>query len=209
MITYIIIGFTILVSFTAFSNRDLFNKYLFDPYLVKHKNQWYRIFSHAFLHGGWGHLLINMFVLWQFGVFVEHTFIAEFGQIGIFYYLILYFGGIIVASIPSLQKHGDNPYYTSIGASGAVASVLFSYIIMFPTHTLGLMFVIKIPAILFGVLYLWYEKRMADQGVNDGIGHDAHYFGALFGILATIIFKPAFLLNFFNQISFALSSWLG
>ncbi|MGB0805150.1 MAG: rhomboid family intramembrane serine protease [Salibacteraceae bacterium] len=209
MITYIIIAITGIFSFIAFSNRELFNNYLFDPYLVKHKNQWYRVFTHAFLHGSWGHLLINMFVLWQFGTFVEHTFYQEFGSVAPIYYLILYFGGIFTASVPSLQKHADNPYYTSIGASGAVASILFSYILMFPTHTLGFMIVIKIPAIVFGALYLWYEKRLADQDVNDGIGHDAHYYGALFGVVATIIFKPLFIMNFFNQISYSLSTWLG
>ena len=104
MITYIIIAATCIFSYVSFSNRDLFNKYLFDPYLVKNKNQWYRIFSHAFLHGSWGHLLINMFVLFQFGVFVEHTFSIEFGSLGPVYYLILYFGGIVAASVPSLQK---------------------------------------------------------------------------------------------------------
>jgi membrane associated rhomboid family serine protease len=209
MITYIIIALTSIFSYIAFSNRDLFNKYLFDPYLVKHKNQWYRIFSHALLHGSWSHLIINMFVLWQFGVFVEHTFVLEFGGIGTFYYLILYLGGVFAASLPSIQKHGDNPYYTSIGASGAVAAVLFSYILMFPTHTLGFMIVIKIPAIVFGGLYLWYEKKMANENVNDGIGHDAHYFGALFGVAATLLFKPSFLLNFIQQITISLSSWLG
>ena len=71
------------------------------------------------------------------------------------------------------------------------------------------MIIIKIPAIVFGALYLWYEKKMADQDVNDGIGHDAHYFGALFGVVATILFKPAFVINFVNQISISLSSWLG
>ena len=65
---------------------------------------------------------------------------------------------------------------------------------------LGFMIVIPIPAIIFGVLYIWYEKRMADQGMNDGVGHDAHYFGALYGILITIIFKPSLVLNFIQQI---------
>lgn len=209
MITYIIIAVTGIFSYIAFSNRELFNNYLFDPYLVKHKKQWYRIFTHAFLHGNWSHLAINMFVLWSFGTAVEATFSQQFGFLGPVYYLILYFGGIFAASVPSLQKHADNPYYTSIGASGAVAAVLFSFILMAPLHTLLFMFIIEIPAIIFGVLYLWYEKRMADQNVNDGIGHDAHYFGALFGIVATIMFKPAFVVNFFNQLSYAVSTWLG
>ncbi len=204
MITYIIIAVTCIVSYIAFSNREIFAKYLFDPYLVKHKKQYYRIISHAFLHGGWGHLLINMFVLWQFGVFVESVFYAEFGSFGGILYIVLYFGGILFSSIPSLQKHGDNPYYTSIGASGAVAAVLFSYIVMFPTRSLYFMAILPIPAIVFGALYLWYEKRLADQNVNDGIGHDAHYFGAVYGVIATIIFKPSFFTGFFAQIAAAI-----
>jgi membrane associated rhomboid family serine protease len=71
---------------------------------------------------------------------------------------------------------------------------------MFPTAMLGFMLIIPIPAVIFGVLYLWYEKRMADQGINDGIGHDAHYYGALFGVLTTIAFKPSFVKMFFLQI---------
>ncbi len=204
MITYIIIAVTGIFSYMAFSNRDLFNKYLFDPYLIKHKKQYYRVITHAFLHGGWSHLLINMFVLWQFGAFVESVFNQEFGILGSVFYLVLYFGGIIFSSIPSLQKHGDNPYYTSIGASGAVAAILFSYILMFPTRSLYFMGIVPIPAILFGVLYVWYEKRLANQNVNDGIGHDAHYYGAVFGLLATIIFKPSFLMGFFSKILMAI-----
>lgn len=207
MLTFIIIAITGLVSYMAFSNRDLFHKYLFDPYLVKHKSQYYRIITHAFLHGSWSHLLINMFVLWQFGGAVESTFSESFGAMGPPLYLILYFGGIIVSSLPSLKKEGDNPYYRSIGASGAVSAVLFSFILMYPTNMLGFMIVIPIPAIVFGVLYIWYEKRMADQGMNDGIGHDAHYSGALFGVVATILFSPSFLLNFVNQISHAITAW--
>jgi len=200
MITFLIIGATALLSIPAFNNRDLFNKYLFDPYLVSHKKQHYRIITHAFLHGSWAHLLVNMFVLWQFGGTVESSFKAFFGDIGTFYFIVLYFGGIIASSLPTLKKEANNPYYRSIGASGAVSAVLFSYILMYPTSMLGFMIVIPIPAIVFGVLYIWYEKRMAEQGINDGIGHDAHYFGALFGVVATIAFKPALIVNFFQQI---------
>lgn len=200
MVTLIIVAITAITSIAAFNNRDLFNKYLFDPYLVVHKKQQYRIITHAFLHGGWAHLIINMFVLWQFGRVVESNFNAMFGGLGTIYFLILYIGGIVASSLPTLKKEADNPYYTSIGASGAVSAVLFSYILMFPTSMLGFMIVIPIPAIVFGVLYIWYEKRMADKGMNDGVGHDAHYIGALYGVLVTILFKPALVMNFINQI---------
>lgn len=200
MITYLIIGLTGIVSYIAFSNRDLFQKYLFDPYLITHKKQYYRIISHAFLHGSWPHLLVNMFVLWSFGQAIESTFDQLFAGAGTLYFLVLYFGGVITSSLPTLKKEANNPYYRSIGASGAVSAVLFSYILIYPTSMLGFMIVIPIPAILFGVLYIWYEKRMAEQGINDGIGHDAHYYGALYGVLVTIMFKPALLMNFVRQI---------
>ena len=141
-----------------------------------------------------------MFVLYQFGGMVESSFGAFFGGKGTLFYLVLYFGGIIASSLPTLKKESNNPYYRSIGASGAVSAVLFSYILMYPTSMLGFMMVIPIPAIVFGGLYLWYEKRMADQGINDGIGHDAHYFGAIFGVAATIAFKPSIVVNFIQQI---------
>jgi membrane associated rhomboid family serine protease len=200
MITLIIIAATAILSIPAFSNSNLFQKYLLDPYLVVNKKEYYRVITHAFLHGGWSHLLINMFVLWQFGGTVEATFVQAFGDAGSLYFLILYFGGIIASSLPTIKKEAENPYYRSIGASGAVSAVLFSYILMFPTNMLGFMIVIPIPAIVFGVLYIWYEKRMAEQGINDGIGHDAHYYGALFGVVATLVFKPAFFMNFVSQI---------
>ena len=201
MITLIIIAATAIMSIAAFNNRDLFNRYLFDPYLVVHKKQQYRIITHAFLHGGWAHLLVNMFVLWQFGGVVEKSFGALFGgAMGSIFYILLYFGGIVFSALPTLKKESNNPYYRSIGASGAVSAVLFSYILIYPTSMLGFMIVIPIPAIIFGVLYIWYEKRMADQGMKDGVGHDAHYFGALYGVLVTIMFKPSLVMNFFHQI---------
>lgn len=199
-VNQIIVGVTVLISVLGFTNQNVFSRFLFDPYLVAHRNQYYRIITHGFLHGGWMHLLINMFVLYQFGGVVELEFQHLFGSLGTVYYILLYFGGLVASSLPTLQKEANNPSYISIGASGAVSAVLFSYILMFPTAMLGFMLIIPIPAVVFGVLYLWYEKRMADQGINDGIGHDAHYYGALFGVLTTIAFKPSFVKMFFLQI---------
>lgn len=198
--TIIIIAFTVVLFLATSNNRELFEKLSFDPYMVAHRGQHYRLFTHAFLHGGWPHLLINMFVLYNFGPAVEADFTSLFGNIGIVYFGLLYVGGIVASSLPTLKKEADNVYYRAIGASGAVAAVLFSFIIMHPTAMLGLMLIIPIPAILFGVLYMWYEKRQANLGVNDGIGHDAHYWGAVYGALVTIIFKPEIAINFIAQL---------
>ena len=206
MITLIIIGITCLFSYQGINSIDVKSKLIYSPYMVATKGQHYRIISHAFIHSGYVHLFFNMFVLWQFGTTVENDFKVLFGSKSELYYACLYIGGIICASIPAMNRHKENPYYSALGASGAVSAVFFSYILMHPLRTLNLYFVIPIPAVILGVLYLIYEKKM-DQNANDNIGHDAHYWGAIFGFIVTLAFKPSLFLLFINQITNKLS-WL-
>jgi membrane associated rhomboid family serine protease len=204
--TLVIIAINVLVSVACFNNRSLFEQLLFSPYHLKHARQYYRLLTHAFVHGSYMHLFVNMFVLYSFGSGVEALFGLYFGNISTLYFLILYLGGVLVACLPSLQKYADIPAYRSVGASGAVAAVLFSYILIKPTAMLGVMLVIPMPAFLFGIVYMWYESKM--QGRNDGIAHDAHLFGALFGLLFTGLMRPEFGPEFFSQITRFISSFL-
>lgn len=189
MTLYIVIA-TSIVSFLAFQNREMLAKLMFNPYLVKRSNQWYRSVTHAFIHSGWMHLLVNMWVLWNFGDIVEHAFGTERGTLGVPIYLGLYFGGILFATLPSFKRHQDNFNYNSLGASGAVAAVLFASIYFRPTMDLYLMFIpLPIPAVIFGVLYLAFEWYM-DKKSNDHIAHDAHFWGAAFGFTYAVIMVP-------------------
>lgn len=201
MITYSLIALCVIFSFRAFSNADFFHKLALSPMHVVHHKQQYRVFSHAFIHGDYFHLFVNMFVLWQFGAVVESDFIQLFGTKGYMYYVILYLGGVFTASLPALQKHKDNPNYMAVGASGAVAAVLFSFIVMHPTSMLGLFLIIPIPAFLLGILYLWYEAKM--QNSKDNIAHDAHYWGAIYGFAITIVYKPILAIEFVYQVYYA------
>jgi membrane associated rhomboid family serine protease len=199
-ITLIIIAITVLVSFNCFSNRSLFDKLLFNAYSVSHQKQWYRIFSHALVHGDWMHLGVNMFVLWSFGTSVERYFTAYFGFKGTILFIILYLGGVAFASASALIKHKDNYYYNSVGASGAVGAVLFASILLNPMSSIYLLFIpIGIPAFIFGPLYIAYEVYMAKRS-NDNIAHDAHYWGAAFGFVLPILFEPKLFLVFIEQI---------
>ena len=58
---------------------------------------------------------------------------------------------------------------------------------------------IAIPGFVFGIGYLWYSANAAQKG-GDNIDHMAHYFGALFGFVFPIVFKPSLLLEFFAKI---------
>jgi membrane associated rhomboid family serine protease len=201
-ITYIIIGVTVLVSLFSLNKIELFDRLKFNAYDVKHSNQWYRFFTYGFLHAGWLHLFINMLVLYSFGGIVEAYFKFFFPLKYILYYLLLYIGGLLLSIIPAFGKNKNDVFYNAVGASGAIAAVLFSSIILYPTGKIFFFFIpIGIPSPIFGVLYVAYEYYMSKKA-KDNIGHDAHLWGAIFGIVFTIAIKPQFAISFLQQIGF-------
>jgi membrane associated rhomboid family serine protease len=191
-ITLIIIIISVATSLYFFQNTEKLKEVTFNPYVVKHNNQWYRLITHALVHADFIHLFVNMYVLYSFGSFVEQFFPSNL-------YIVLYIGGVLIASLPSLIKHHNNPYYSSLGASGAVASVVFAAIIINPAGTLLLMGIIPIPAWLFGILYLIFEAYM-DKKSDDNIAHDAHFYGAVWGIVYTGFLNFELLTTFFDRV---------
>lgn len=195
MITNIILAVTVIVSIICFSNRELFTKLLFNPYMVMQRKEYHRILSHTLVHSGVFHLFVNMFVLYMFGSMVEDVFGYLKNGSGAFHFAMLYIGGAIFATLPSFAKHKNNPGYNAVGASGAVSAVLFSYVMMFPTEKVYLYAIIPMYSIVFGVAYLFYEWYM-DKRSNDNVAHDAHFYGALFGVIYTIFMDVDIVLHF-------------
>lgn len=201
-ITLIIIVVTIISSLIGFRNKEFLSKMMFSPYMIYHHKQYYRFISHAFIHApnNLFHLIFNMFVLYQFGINVELSFLNFSPALGIVYYLILYFGGILFSSLRDYTKYKNDPNYLALGASGAVSAVLFSHIIIYPTSALYLFFIpIPIPSFAFGALYLWFEHYMDKKG-SDHVAHGAHLYGAIFGVLFTIFMDFSLIPAFFSQI---------
>lgn len=168
----------------------------FIPWAVKHRGEWYRFLSGGFFHADWLHLLINMFVLWSFGSFVEGAFRTLLGNLwGELAFAGLYFSALAASSLSTYFKHNNNPHYISVGASGAVSAVVFSSVLLAPWETV-LVFFIPMPAIVMGVLYLLYSWWMARRAA-DRINHEAHLWGAVWGLVftATVLFEylPALL----------------
>jgi membrane associated rhomboid family serine protease len=206
-VTYIIIGITVLISMTAFSNHELFHKMKHWPYAESTRGEWYRWISGGFLHGDFTHLLFNMLTLYFFGPRLEYYFSMLFPAFHNTLFTVFYLTAIVAASSGTYVRHKDNPGFASIGASGATAAVLFACILFDPTIGIGMFFIpIPIPGFIFGVLYLWYSAYSAQKG-SDNIDHLAHYFGALFGFLFPMIFRPSLLLSFFAQIMDWISSF--
>ncbi len=200
IVTIIIIAITVLVSVLAFGNRELFRRLAFNAYDIKHFKNSYRFLSYALVHADWIHLLINMIVLYSFGRVVETYYGVYFGMKGYLYYLLLYIGGAALSTLPSYGKHKDDYTYTAVGASGAVSAVLFASIIFVPLGKITIFPIpIGIPAILFGPLFLIYSAYMNKKNI-DNVGHDAHFWGAIFGVVFTIALKPALAVNLYNTL---------
>lgn len=195
--TIIIIAITVLVSIAAFNNMELMSKLIFWPAHMDSPKEYYRFITAGLIHADWMHLFFNMYVLWIFGEQIEDVFSGYIGKP--FLYPLLYILGLIAASLPSFAKHKDDYYYRALGASGAVGSILFSFIYFAPWSTLYIFGLIPIPAILFGILYLAYSAYASNKG-QDNIGHDAHFYGSVFGFVFTLLFDPSHGQVFLQQI---------
>ncbi|MEO6901912.1 MAG: rhomboid family intramembrane serine protease [Bacteroidia bacterium] len=202
MVTFLIIGITILVSLLAMENHTLKNKMMFNAYMINHRKEWYRFFSNGLIHADFMHLAFNMFTFYMFGRGVEQVYSNEqvFGEKGTLFFVLLYVGGLVMSSLYSYEKHKNDQYYNALGASGAVSAVVFAYILLAPTTKLGFLFIpIPIPAYLFGIIFLVIEYYLSKRGQSN-IGHDAHIWGAVFGFVFTAILKPSLITQFFYQI---------
>lgn len=200
-VTLFIIIVTALVSVVAFSNHELFRRLLFNAYDIKHFKNGYRFLSYALVHADWMHLIINMLVLYSFGRVVESYYSFIFGDKGILYYVLLYVGAIAISTLPSYGKHKDDYTYSAVGASGAVSAIVFASIIFDPLNKIYIFLIpIGIPAIVFGLLYLAYSWYMSNKNL-DNVGHDVHFWGAIFGLVFTLALKPALINHFLGSIS--------
>ncbi|QNA46447.1 rhomboid family intramembrane serine protease [Lacibacter sediminis] len=195
-ITVIIIIITCIISFTAFSSEKIINDLIFWPPMIQEKKQFYRFITSGLIHADIPHLAFNMITLYFFGRLVEeYLFIPRIGKTG---YLLFYIAGIIVSEIPSYIKHRNNYSYRSLGASGAVTAVLFSFILLAPWQTIYVFF-LPVPAIIFAALYVGYSIYMDRKG-GDNVNHSAHLWGAAWGVVFTLLMEPDIINRFIDQL---------
>jgi membrane associated rhomboid family serine protease len=192
---------TIITTLLAFNNENLYGKLMMHPYSVSRGQHVYTLITSGLIHKDWMHLLFNMLSFYFFAFQLE--IILGHWQFG-----VLYIVSLVLSDLPSVAKHKEEYWYHSLGASGAISAVIFSYILFSPMSMMLIMpLPIPIPAIIFGVLYLVYCSY-ASKYSRDNINHDAHLFGALSGLMITIAMKPGVVPLFIHQLSGVIQSHL-
>ncbi len=196
----VIFLFTVVTSLYAFSNPTVYGKFMLHPYSVSRGERLYSVITSGLIHKDWAHLFVNMLSYYFFAFQLERTFASQ-SSWGHVQFGVLYFVSIALSDITSILKHKEHFWYNSLGASGAVCAVVFSYILFYPmTKIMVFPLPIPIPAVLYGFLFLgycWYAARAS----RDAINHDAHFYGALTGVLLTLIFYPGIAAYFIQQLS--------
>ena len=181
--TIVIILTNVLVSLKGFNDSSFFERYKFGIGPIR-AGQKERMLTSGFLHVDWAHLFFNMFTLY----FFANVVINWFGPIR---FLIIYFISLLAGSLLALFFHKDEPYYSAVGASGAVTGILYAAILLQPDMNLFLMFIpIPIPAYVVGIGYLLYSIYGMKSRLGN-IGHTAHFGGAIGGYFTTLFFMPS------------------
>ncbi|MHB1278901.1 MAG: rhomboid family intramembrane serine protease, partial [Bacteroidia bacterium] len=157
-LTLLIILATVGISLIAMNDANWKYKLIFSPTLIEENKQWYRFLTCGFIHADFLHLGVNMYVLYMFGEQVESFYKIEILHGGA-KYLIMFLGTIMLANVRTFFKERHNHHYFSLGASGGVSGVVFSYMLLNPFAELGLLFIpFRIPAFIFGPRYKHYYQ---------------------------------------------------
>jgi membrane associated rhomboid family serine protease len=199
-VTLILIAITVGASFHAFNKPEVLRRFMMNPYLIRLDHQYERFITSGFLHKDHVHLLWNMFSFYFFGTAVEEAFGYLFGDWGPIFFLGFYLSAIVISDLPTYFKEKNNVHYNSLGASGGVGAVIFVFILLQPLQSICLYFALCMPGFVFGfgyMAYTYYQGRKA----NDNINHDAHLYGALYGMVFTIIVYPESVPQFYEQVT--------
>ena len=198
-ITIGIIIITTGLSLYAMQKPPVLNSLMMNPYQIMNRGQYYRLISSGFIHRDHIHLIFNMFSFYFFGTQLEYIFAQIFGSLGGVHFITLYLLAIIVSDIPTVFKNRKHIHYNSLGASGGVSAVVFACILFLPLQNICLYAILCFPGILLGIGYLIYSFYSARKS-KDGINHDAHLYGALFGVVYCLMLYPDSLSIFLEQI---------
>lgn len=179
----LLVVITCLITFSAFRRESLMARYLFSVEGILIHKEYSRLISSGFVHADWKHLLFNMYSLLAFAGTLERV-------AGPWHVLLIYFASLVGGNLLSLFINRNNLAYRAVGASGAIAGIIFAAIVLFPGLSISPLFMpFRIPAWLFGLAYTLFSIY-GIKSRTDNIGHEAHLGGALVGVLSMCVLEP-------------------
>jgi membrane associated rhomboid family serine protease len=180
---WILIASVTAVSLLAWAIKPVWHALLLQPFRVRQQGHVHRLLTAGWVHGSLSHLVFNMVSLYFFAEPVLRV-------LGTTRFLALYVSAVVLAFVPTTLRHMRDPKYCSVGASGAITAVMFSGILLDPTMKLYVMLVpIPVPAAVFAVGYLAYSAWSSYRSDSE-VNHDAHFAGAIYGVIFTYAFEP-------------------
>src|SRR5262249_29540886 len=183
-VTVILIASVTIMSVLAWIDPPLKRAFILNPYIVRTKLQVHRLLTAGWIHADVGHLVFNMVTLYFFAGDVLRALDAP-------RFIVLYVTAVVVSFIPSTLRYMGAPRYSTLGASGAVAAIMFSAVLLYPGLQLYLYFLpVPVPGIFYALAYLAYSAWHSYRS-RDGINHDSHFYGAIYGALITYAFEPS------------------
>lgn len=177
-VTVLLIAANVLFSLKGFSDYEFREKFKFNVAAVK-RGEHIRNITSGFLHVDSMHLLFNMVTLYFFAPLA----VLGFGNNSLKMFVV-YVVSLLLGNFLSLVIRRDEPYYSAVGASGAVVGIIYAAILLLP----GLK-IYGLPGFIFGIGYLIYSIYGMKNRLGN-VGHTAHFGGAIGGYVTTLLIQP-------------------
>lgn len=192
-VTYCLMALIFVFSLTGFLNKKLFFQFILHPASIVRDNQFYRIITADLTNADPMHLLLNEFMLYVFCTHLEET--LRNGSIyGSLQFVIIYVTSLLMGSVVLIFRYYHNFDYSTTGTSGSIMGCMFAFMVIAPNFIVynfsehsGLKN--SYAALAYIIMLIIYQKRKKEELVN----HEFHFYGAIGGILATLILFPSIL----------------
>jgi membrane associated rhomboid family serine protease len=180
-----LIALTSLISYAAWKKPKIQDALISNGPAIFKQHQWYRTITSSLLHADWGHLFWNMLALYNFGPILEGQFQTYLGKYWFIWFILFYKLTALLSDLPSSIRHRNDEFFSSLGASGAIAAVIAAAsiinlklkIIVYGVSIYGWMYLIGYLLISF------YLSRKSAQRIN----HLAHAGGTIAGVLIAVL----------------------
>ncbi len=178
-VKYLLISNAVVFAITLFFPFNWFAFFGLVPRQINHYFMIWQFFTYMFFHGGFGHILFNMFALWMFGQELEHNWgFRDFLK----YYFTCGVGGGILVWLTAMIGF-SNPYASTIGASGAIFGILVAYGMMWPDRLIYIFGVLPMKALHFVIIFGAIDLLQGFSGTAGNIAVFAHVGGGVTGLV--------------------------